>query len=62
MGSRLCKPSVMLIGAAGWPPRSFFPPPPPPSQRLTKEHLLKDKIEKPMAVYFEDRVFAFTSC
>lgn len=30
------------------------------SQRLTREHLLKDKIKKPMAVYFEDGVFAFT--
>lgn len=65
MGSCLCKPSVTLMGAAGWcSPELFFicwvffcssfP-------RLTREHLLKDKIKKPMAVYIEDSVFAFAS-
>lgn len=69
MGSWLCQPSVMLMGAAGWHSWEFlvvffffFFFSPPPFQRLTREHLLKDKIKKPMVVYFEDSVFAFTSC
>lgn len=47
---RLVLPGVLVVACF------FFSS----SQRLTREHLLKDKIKKPMAVYFEDSVFAFT--
>lgn len=56
--SRLCKPSAMLMGAAGWLHLGWFLP----SQRQAREHLWKGEIKKPGAVYFEDSVFAFTSC
>lgn len=56
--SRLCKPSAMLMGAAGWLHLGWFLP----SQSQAREHLWKGEIKKPGAVYFEDSVFAFTSC
>lgn len=40
----------------------LFPPLPLPCRGLTREHLLEDKIKKPVVVYFEGSVFAFTSC
>lgn len=40
----------------------FFFFSPLPRQRVTREHLLEDKIKKPVVVYFEGSVFAFTSC
>lgn len=65
MGSCLCKSLCNANGSAGWVFVVviwvfFFSP--LPRQRLTREHLLEDKIKKPVVVYFEGSVFAFTSC
>lgn len=67
MGSCLCKPSVMLMAVqVGFLLFClfcyFFFSLPLPRRGLTREHLLEDKIKKPVVVYFEGSVFAFTSC